>query len=142
MNLPVNCRAFRIRKKRLLVLLLTTYLLSLVYYSGLVPFTLTGMSVVNNDRTTQSREIFKDISRLDKIDISEDQSMEDYGRGRPENRQTSPSFADLIQKNNYLRISGFEFCTLLNNSRFNAWVHICIQSFFIFSCAGWITCGC
>ena len=28
-------------------------------------------------------------------------------------------------RNDYLRISGFEFCSILNNARFNPWVHIC-----------------
>jgi hypothetical protein len=35
------------------------------------------------------------------------------------------SFSKMIDNLGHLRISGFEFCSILNNARFNPWVHIC-----------------
>lgn len=37
----------------------------------------------------------------------------------------SPMISKMVQTVHDIRVSGFSFCSILNNARFNPWVHIC-----------------
>ena len=56
----------------------------------------------------------------DKVD---DENIDQYSLSQRKIFPTSPS--KMISSFDHLRISGFKFCSILNNARFDPWVHIC-----------------
>ena len=126
----------KVNKKRALSLFLSAYVMGLIFYYC-IPKLNSDMSerknIVNKqdyNNAIQSARTSELILRLIKINkcLSESYDNDVYDENVHQKSQRKifpPSPSKMISSFDHLRISGFEFCSILNNARFDPWVHIC-----------------
>jgi hypothetical protein len=121
------------RKRRKINLLLAIWALFLIYYYctswGNSDKLSDRTAITNNQKhslTTQSTNAAEHIRRIKSKGVEESYDNIVYDENGHEDRFFPAALpSKLIDSFDFLRISGFEYCSILNNARFNPWVQIC-----------------